>query len=196
MISDLLLNLKEFAELGCSACEVCKYHDIDNCPHLGVVREAILLLERQGKLLQERSDGICELRRNWTAAEMKICSMCGKFLHGATDTAKGDVVFATDGNGVVCGTRICGELIGYPRCGKFTPWIPVSERLPEKYYETDEDFAGDPIEFIVHIKDAICATFLCFDGENFFDQNTGEIYAVTHWMELPEPPKEDIYGQG
>lgn len=195
MSSELLMNLKEFAELGCSACEVCKYHDIDNCPHLGVVREAVLLLERQGKLLKERSDGLCEIRRNWQAAEMKLCSMCGYFIPGEASTQKGDVVFATSGSGgIVVGTRTCGKIIGWPCCGNFTPWIPVSERLPEKYYETDEDFAGDPIEFIVHIKDATCATFLCFDGENFFDQNTGEIYAVTHWMPLPEPPTEGMHG--
>lgn len=182
MSSELLLNLKEFAESGCSTCEVCKYQDIDNCPHLGVVREAILLLERQGKLLKERSDGICELRRNWTAAEMKICSMCGKFLHGDTDTHKGDVVFATDGNGVVIGTRTCGELIGYPRCGKFTPWISVAERKPEydgRYLCNVKSFA---------FPGCFYQTILTYDKYGFRDGNVYE-ESVTHWMELPDAPE-------
>lgn len=204
MISELLMNLKEFAELGCSACEVCKNYDIDDCPNLGVVREAILLIERQGKLLQERSDGICELRRNWTAAEMKICSMCGKFLHGDTDTHKGDVVFATDGNGVVVGTRTCGELIGYPRCRKFTPWISVKDRLP--------DPNGDRYLVVVKYKyacekefsyDTDVATYTPYDGgyidgcwNTWNDWDEGQEYIhVTHWMPLPEPMKEADNGK-
>lgn len=70
-------------------------------------------------------------------------------------------------------------------------WIPVTERLPEKWRETDEKYFGDPIEFIVHIAGAECATTLCFDGKDFFDITTGESYTVTHWMPLPEPPKEE-----
>lgn len=71
-------------------------------------------------------------------------------------------------------------------------WIPVSERLPDKWRETDEKYFGEHIEFIVHIAGAECATTLCFDGKDFFDINTGEIYMVTHWMPLPGPPKEDV----
>lgn len=69
-------------------------------------------------------------------------------------------------------------------------WIPVTERLPDKWRETDEEYFGEPIEFIVHICGAKCATTLCFDGTEFFDMTTGEIYPVSHWMPLPEPPKE------
>lgn len=76
--------------------------------------------------------------------------------------------------------------------GKLPKWIPVAERLPDKWRETDEEYFGEPIEFIVHIAGAECATTLCFDGKDFFDINTGEIYMVTHWMPLPEPPKEDV----
>ena len=71
----------------------------------------------------------------------------------------------------------------------FQKWIPASEP-PKVWLEQDVEYFGDAIEFIVHINGAACATFLCFDGENFYDQNTGEIYSVTHWMPLPEPPKE------
>ena len=76
--------------------------------------------------------------------------------------------------------------------GTLPKWIPVSERLPDKWRETDEKYFGEPIEFIVHIAGAECATTLCFDGKDFFDINTGEFYMVTHWMPLPEPPKEDV----
>lgn len=69
-------------------------------------------------------------------------------------------------------------------------WIPVSERFPEKWQETDEEWFGEPIEFIVLIEGAACATVLCFDGNYFFNQQTGECYEVSHWMPLPEPPKE------
>ena len=204
MSSELLFHLKEFAETGCQCCDNCRTYNIDECPNLGVVREAVLLIERQAKLMKERSEGFCEVRRNWQAAEMKICSMCGKFLHGNTDTAKGDVVFATDGNGVVIGTRTCGELIGYPRCGKFTPWISVKDRAPqkigsylvvikykyafEKEYNYDTDVAHyDP--FGVGSVDG------CWDTWNDWDEGQEEL-TVTHWMELPELPKEDIYEQG
>lgn len=69
-------------------------------------------------------------------------------------------------------------------------WISVTERLLDKWRETDEEYFGEPIEFIVHICGAKCATTLCFDGTEFFDMTMGEIYPVSHWMPLPEPPKE------
>lgn len=62
-------------------------------------------------------------------------------------------------------------------------WIPVKDRLPE-----------EKVDCIVHYKHAYCdnddywAIGICFyDGEKFlFDP----AYKVTHWMPLPEPPKE------
>lgn len=194
MSSDLMMELKEFAELGCSACEACKNYDIDDCPHLGVVREAILLLERQGKLLNERSVNICKVRRNYQAAEMKICSMCGHFLPGETDNQKGTVVIATSGNGeIVTGTMTCGELNGWPCCGKFTPWISVSDRLPDKEWLEFGEETGRILEVIVMIQDAQQPTTLFYDGhDGFFNYGFDEekiYYAVTHWMPLPEGPR-------
>jgi hypothetical protein len=69
-------------------------------------------------------------------------------------------------------------------------WIPVTERLPKQWHETEEEYFGEPIEFIVLICGAKCANTLGFDGNNFFDLDSGEIYEVSHWMPLPEPPKE------
>ena len=64
------------------------------------------------------------------------------------------------------------------------PWISVKDRLPE-----------EKVDCIVHYKHAYCDTDdywaigLCFyDGEKFkFDP----AYKVTHWMPLPEHPKEE-----
>lgn len=67
-------------------------------------------------------------------------------------------------------------------------WIPVSERLPDQWQDTD---FGEPIEFIVLIEGAVCPTVLCFDGEYFFSMHTGDYYEVSHWMPLPDLPKED-----
>ena len=63
-------------------------------------------------------------------------------------------------------------------------WIPVTERLPE-----------EKLNCIVHYKHAYCDNDdyweigICFyDGEKF---QLGPAYKVTHWMPLPDPPKED-----
>lgn len=72
---------------------------------------------------------------------------------------------------------------------KQEPWIPVSERLPQSYDHEN----GEPMEFLVMIKEAKRPTTLCFDGYEWFDMNwcipkCEQTYPVTHWMPLPEPP--------
>lgn len=62
-------------------------------------------------------------------------------------------------------------------------WISVEDRLPT-----------EPSEYIVVIKSATRATTLLFDGSFWFEEDRDKrrtYYAVTHWMPLPEPPKED-----
>lgn len=70
-------------------------------------------------------------------------------------------------------------------------WIPVSERLPHaEYGESDNVLAMCGCGIIY---------FLCFDGGNWC-YPTGELYLwdwdnreeqrITHWMPLPDPPKE------
>lgn len=73
-------------------------------------------------------------------------------------------------------------------------WIPVEERLPKKYVILDYDHSPAWLEFVVMIDGAEVSTSLCFDGKNFFDDNDGQIYDVTHWMERPEPPRKDVSG--
>ena len=62
-------------------------------------------------------------------------------------------------------------------------WISVDDRLPE-----------EKVNCIVHYKHAYCdnddywAIGMCFyDGEKF---QLAPAYKVTHWMPMPEPPKE------
>jgi hypothetical protein len=63
-------------------------------------------------------------------------------------------------------------------------WIPVSERLPfAEYGESDDVFTVSELGVM---------RVLYFDGGCWCYQ-TGECcpHKVTHWMPLPEPPKED-----
>lgn len=70
-------------------------------------------------------------------------------------------------------------------------WIPVTERVPERWAILDPD--GDPelLEFVVMIDGAEIPTVLRFDGSVFFDDRDGQIYDVTHWMPLPAPPVQE-----
>ena len=71
---------------------------------------------------------------------------------------------------------------------KFFPkWIPVTERLPEHAYGE-----GDSV---LTVSSLGSMRVLYFDGGNWC-YPTGEAlttarkYPITHWMPLPEPPKE------
>ena len=67
-------------------------------------------------------------------------------------------------------------------------WIPVTERLPEEWMIWVNDEHREPLEFLVFIDGAEIPTVLNFDGKRFCDEM--DFYPVTHWMPLPEPPKE------
>jgi hypothetical protein len=70
-------------------------------------------------------------------------------------------------------------------------WIPVSERLPEKWHNEN----CEPIEFNVMLPGAKEATTLCFNGSQWFEYDWKNMkrkagyYTVTHWQPLPQPPK-------
>ena len=59
-------------------------------------------------------------------------------------------------------------------------WIPVSERLPEQY-ETVIGWDGHFMGEVQHSHNGF--VWLDDDGWN-------ETAEITHWMPLPEPPKE------
>lgn len=70
-------------------------------------------------------------------------------------------------------------------------WIPVTERLPEAEYGESED--------VLTIDSLKVMRVAYFDGGNWC-YPTGEVisttckFHITHWMPLPEPPKEEKDG--
>ena len=76
-------------------------------------------------------------------------------------------------------------------------WISVNDRLPiEEAKAYEQEWCEEYPEFIVMIERGLLPTTLYYDWENneWFRINTTferETYKVTHWMPLPEPPKEE-----
>lgn len=121
---------------------------------------------------QEREKAVVQLRKKWQDAEMFICTMCGHFDHNIV----GNIVY---------GNKNCGEIVGYPCCKKFTPWIPCSERLPEKagFYLVATPRGIEIMEF--SSGDKRYRETPCFVSEAL-----GKVSGyVTHWQPLPELPK-------
>lgn len=138
--------------------------DIDEAPTVDAVPVA---------RFQESEKHIVYLQKQWQAAEMFICTMCGHFD------------YSIDGN-IVYGNKDCGEIVGYPCCKKFTPWIPFSERPPEE--------RGCYLVAVKHWYDGKPVTREAFwNGADWLScEKKVEITPrVTHWQPLPEPPKEE-----
>ena len=75
-------------------------------------------------------------------------------------------------------------------------WIPVTERLPVEESKAFELELKEYPMYIVMIDMAFLPATLYYDWQNdvWFDfRHDGKIdeYDVTHWMPLPEPPKEE-----
>lgn len=145
---------------------------------------------------QEREKAVVQLRKQWQAAEMFICTMCGHFDH------------STDGN-IVYGNKECCEIVGYPYCKKFTPWISASVRLPKELEPVNVVWVNhNPAPYYRYMKDVpqkatavyyrgawywwscVCEDLLVECGANETDQVDDDI-EITHWMPLPELPKEE-----
>lgn len=145
---------------------------------------------------QEREKAVVQLRKKWQDAGMFICTMCGHFDH------------SIDGN-IVYGNKECGEIVGYPCCKKFTPWIPASVRLPkelepvnvvcvnhnpEPYYQEIKDVPQKATAVYYREKwywwSCVCEDLLAEYGTNETDKVDDDI-EITHWMPLPEPPEEE-----
>ncbi len=62
-------------------------------------------------------------------------------------------------------------------------WISVKDRLPEE----NNTFS----EFIVIVRGAKRPTVLEYQGHEWWVDENGNYYDVTHWMPLPEPPEVD-----
>ena len=112
-----------------------------------------------------------------------------------------DYILRGDAVSAICGdckaTEICGQL-GEPceevKQIKAIPaadvepkmkWIPVTERLPESAER-----------YLVMRFDYVTRTPFCdllwFENGRWWNRRYDGDYAVTHWMPLPEPPKEVI----
>lgn len=63
-------------------------------------------------------------------------------------------------------------------------WIPVADRLPEK--------RGEYLAYIKWADEATTLRYIGkrFNGEPVWRDDDGFERCVTHWMPLPEPPKE------
>lgn len=69
-------------------------------------------------------------------------------------------------------------------------WIPVTDRLPEKsgnYLTAFEDRTAMAVNEFMHQRD-----WLTEEGREAHPNGKWYWGGVTHWMELPEPPKEEI----
>lgn len=70
---------------------------------------------------------------------------------------------------------------------KTNNWIPVTERLPKLHEEVlvcNEDYGLSELGF---------AMVAVWDGANWVEtwNKKDAIHYITHWMPLPEPPKEE-----
>ena len=81
--------------------------------------------------------------------------------------------------------KVCDHnRFGFETCGNYIPtneWISVEERKPH-----------DIGYYLCLCETGNFQVFKFFDGcFNYFDGDCGwlDIYTVTHWMPLPEPPK-------
>ena len=77
-------------------------------------------------------------------------------------------------------------------------WIPVTERLPETKGITSIDIDGcfyewERSDFVLGIDedgDMHVVQYGEYEGCNWWVDELGGDYDITHWMPLPEPPME------
>lgn len=130
------------------------------------------------------SDAVAHQRSRADAAETFICKLCAE--------CEWD-----DKNGITVMTKKCCNW--FPECGKFklrSGWIPVTERLPEE--DLPKDSTSKQIKVLVAYKRGNCSwvirTQLRKKGQWYrrpdeWDWSVSD--PITHWMPLPEPPKEE-----
>ena len=101
-----------------------------------------------------------------TTAEHFICKLCAECDY-------------EDNNGITTMILKCCSM--FPECGKFklrSGWIPVSERLPE----------NDTAVIVATDNGMVFQCLYAYDGWDLWD---GYTVNITHWMPLPELPKEE-----
>jgi hypothetical protein len=148
--------------------ELLQHSPTDAMGNRGVGAMADHLMDN-GLVFKEMYDDIEERlahqRVRATTAEHFICKLCAECDY-------------EDNNGIT--TMILKCCSTFPECGKFklrSDWIPVSERLPERGQEVI-------VASYRMIKPVVFTT-------TFWSKEYDNWYGITHWMPLPEPPKED-----
>lgn len=126
-----------------------------------------------------------------------------KKLHEYSNARKGEIAEITkeaaDAIEELQGKTHILEKLADHWCNKVPEWIPVTERLPEKDIEVLV-FAEGIIEGF--FGDTVIAISKRYDFKIFTDSEGVEVwqspwqyfltdYEITHWMPLPEPPKEE-----
>jgi hypothetical protein len=119
-------------------------------------------LKQMHDKIAELEERVVQQRARADRAETFICTMCAECKW-------------EENNGMLFMQKSCGHLFPLD-CNKFklrSLWIPVTERLPEKFGRYLAACENIPIPQI-----------RLFEGE------WESIAKVTHWMPLPEQPKE------
>ena len=116
---------------------------------------------------------------------LRICSRCdfGQDCNGCTQ--KSDDAFCCDKLLHQAADAIEGlsHAVDQMTVWRKNQWIPVTERLPEKDRQHCIIWDGRDVCEAVYFKDS--KWHWCDPIEEYFDYEN-----VTHWMPLPQPPKE------
>ena len=117
--------------------------------------------------LLKRMEGYCEANCGCKPYEDALCPSCGL----------GDAIYMVEEQRIVNSKNMRGRkdaTVALSKMEKTTQWIPVTERLP-KEQETVLTWGEQDI------------ILLNWRHDNKWCDCLGD---VTHWMPLPEPPKE------
>ena len=128
--------------------------------------------------LLKRMEGYCEANCGCKPYEDALCPSCGL----------GDAIYMVEEQRIVNSKNMRGRkdaTVALSKMEKTTRWIPVTERLPET-----------PGEYMVayhpcywdRVHDEIKVGLDSFRGKTSWAKK--KYQRVTHWMPLPEPPKE------
>ena len=67
-------------------------------------------------------------------------------------------------------------------------WISVEDKLPPKL---DKEWSISVLTYYHHKQDWMYVSFFNFEDKHWYGENSGANINVTHWMPLPNPPKEN-----
>lgn len=99
---------------------------------------------------------------------------------------------------LLCTMHICGDARAYihqleNHIGELTEKVALLEAAQPKWISVEERLPDEPGEVLACVYGRIC---IAWYSNRCFETPSGMVFyacenAVTHWMPLPEPPKED-----